>query len=316
MNEGLMFALVAAALALLYGIMSIKWILGLPTGNDRMREIAAAVQEGASAYLNRQYTTIGIVGVILLVSDFSGAELANRCWFRARRIALRPDRLYRHERLGACQRAHRRSGEGWPQRRAERRLQGRRHHRHAGGRPWSARRRRLLRRAHPGAGRKHGASDARPGGPGLRRLADLHLRPTRRRHLHQGRRRRRRPGGQGRSRHPRGRPAQPGGDRRQRRRQRRRLRRHGRRPVRDLRRDHHRHHAAGRPADHRFTRSGHLSAGAGRFLHHRLHRRHLLRHRTRRRQDHERAVSRSDRVGRAGRDCLLPHHQHGCWAMA
>ena len=70
MNEGLIFALVAAMLALLYGIVSIKWILGLPTGNDRMREIAAAVQEGASAYLNRQYTTIGIVGVILLVAIF------------------------------------------------------------------------------------------------------------------------------------------------------------------------------------------------------------------------------------------------------
>ena len=70
MNEGLLFALVAAVLALLYGVVSIKWILGLPTGNDRMREIAAAVQEGASAYLNRQYTTIGIVGVILLVAIF------------------------------------------------------------------------------------------------------------------------------------------------------------------------------------------------------------------------------------------------------
>jgi K(+)-stimulated pyrophosphate-energized sodium pump len=70
MNEGLLFALVAAVFALLYGIMSIKWILGLPTGNDRMREIAAAVQEGASAYLNRQYTTIGIVGVILLAAIF------------------------------------------------------------------------------------------------------------------------------------------------------------------------------------------------------------------------------------------------------
>ena len=70
MNEGLLFALVAAVLALLYGIISIKWILGLPTGNDRMREIAAAVQEGASAYLNRQYTTIGIVGVILLIAIF------------------------------------------------------------------------------------------------------------------------------------------------------------------------------------------------------------------------------------------------------
>ena len=70
MNEGLLFALVAAVFALLYGIVSIKWILGLPTGNDRMREIAAAVQEGASAYLNRQYTTIAIVGVILLVAIF------------------------------------------------------------------------------------------------------------------------------------------------------------------------------------------------------------------------------------------------------
>ncbi|MEW6676687.1 MAG: sodium-translocating pyrophosphatase [Pseudomonadota bacterium] len=70
MNEGLMFALVAGALALVYGVMSIKWINGLPTGNDRMREIAAAVQEGAQAYLNRQYTTIGLVGVVLLIAIF------------------------------------------------------------------------------------------------------------------------------------------------------------------------------------------------------------------------------------------------------
>jgi len=70
MSDGLMFALGASVLALIYGLVSIKWILGLPTGNDRMREIAAAVQEGASAYLNRQYTTIGIVGVILLVAIF------------------------------------------------------------------------------------------------------------------------------------------------------------------------------------------------------------------------------------------------------
>jgi K(+)-stimulated pyrophosphate-energized sodium pump len=67
MSEGLMFALVAAVLALLYGVMSIKWILALPTGNDRMRAISAAVQEGAQAYLKRQYTTIGMVGVVLFV---------------------------------------------------------------------------------------------------------------------------------------------------------------------------------------------------------------------------------------------------------
>ncbi len=67
MSTSLIFALVCAAAALVYGAVSIGWILRKPTGNDRMREIAAAVQEGASAYLNRQYRTIGIVGVILFV---------------------------------------------------------------------------------------------------------------------------------------------------------------------------------------------------------------------------------------------------------
>ncbi len=71
MSVGLLFALICAGAALLYGAVSIKWILGLPTGNDRMREIAAAVQEGAQAYLNRQYTTIGLVGAILLVAIFA-----------------------------------------------------------------------------------------------------------------------------------------------------------------------------------------------------------------------------------------------------
>ena len=71
MSGGLIFALACAVAALLYGAVSVKWILGLPTGNERMREIAAAVQEGAAAYLNRQYTTIGIVGVILLVAIFA-----------------------------------------------------------------------------------------------------------------------------------------------------------------------------------------------------------------------------------------------------
>ncbi|MGE5027507.1 MAG: sodium-translocating pyrophosphatase [Betaproteobacteria bacterium] len=67
MSGGLGFALLCAIAALLYGAVSIKWILGKPTGNDRMREIAAAVQEGAQAYLNRQYTTIGMVGAGLFV---------------------------------------------------------------------------------------------------------------------------------------------------------------------------------------------------------------------------------------------------------
>jgi K(+)-stimulated pyrophosphate-energized sodium pump len=70
MANGLIIAIVCAMAALVYGALSIKWIVALPTGNERMREIALAIQQGASAYLNRQYTTISIVGVILLMAIF------------------------------------------------------------------------------------------------------------------------------------------------------------------------------------------------------------------------------------------------------
>jgi len=66
MSTALVFALACAVAALVYGGWSISWIMAKPTGNERMREIAAAIQTGAQAYLNRQYATIGIVGIVLL----------------------------------------------------------------------------------------------------------------------------------------------------------------------------------------------------------------------------------------------------------
>jgi len=61
----LWIALLCAIGALIYGIISIKWVLGKPAGSERMQEIATAIQQGANAYLNRQYSTILIVGVII-----------------------------------------------------------------------------------------------------------------------------------------------------------------------------------------------------------------------------------------------------------
>jgi K(+)-stimulated pyrophosphate-energized sodium pump len=67
MIGALVFALLCAVAALVYGFLSIQWVLRQPSGSEQMRAIAEHIQEGASAYLRRQYTTIGIVGIVLFV---------------------------------------------------------------------------------------------------------------------------------------------------------------------------------------------------------------------------------------------------------
>ncbi len=80
-NHGVVVALVCAACAVVYGIVTTRALLALSPGNERMQEISGAVQQGARAYLNRQYTTIAGVGVLLFVALIFVQNIAVACGF-------------------------------------------------------------------------------------------------------------------------------------------------------------------------------------------------------------------------------------------
>ena len=73
----------AGAIAVLFGLITTQWILKQPAGNDRMQEIAKAIQEGAGAYMNRQYGTISIVGIVLFIILGFGLD-----WYTATGFAI------------------------------------------------------------------------------------------------------------------------------------------------------------------------------------------------------------------------------------
>jgi K(+)-stimulated pyrophosphate-energized sodium pump len=80
-NHGVVVALVCAACAVVYGLLTTRALLALSPGNDRMQSISLAVQQGARAYLNRQYTTIAVVGVVVFVALIFIQNIAVACGF-------------------------------------------------------------------------------------------------------------------------------------------------------------------------------------------------------------------------------------------
>jgi K(+)-stimulated pyrophosphate-energized sodium pump len=208
-DHGVIVALICALAAVAYGAVTSRSLLALSPGNETMRSLSHAIQEGASAYLNRQYRTIAIVGAVLFVAlifiqelevaigFLVGGVLSGAAGYIGMNVSVRSNaRVAEAARGGippALQAAFR-GGAITGMLVVGLALLG-----VAGYYGLLVGR---LRPGREGRGR-------RPHRPRLRRLAHLRLRPSGRRHLHEGRRRRRRPRRQGGGRHPRGRPRNP-----------------------------------------------------------------------------------------------------------
>ena len=199
-HHGVLIALICAGAAVAYGVVTSRALLALSPGNETMRTISAAVQEGARAYLNRQYTTIAGVGVILFIVlipiqnirvaiGFAiGGVLSASAGYIGMNVSVRANARVAESARSGVSRALEvafRGGAVTGLLVVGLALLG-----VAGyyGDPH------LDRRREPEGGRRR-ADRAR-----VRRLADLGVRPSGRRHLHEGRRRRRRPGRQDRGR--------------------------------------------------------------------------------------------------------------------